>query len=57
MNERKERGVIRPLGLTKDDQLAVATLLIKAGYTVRITTLSIPGKTTKEKTIEFWKEV
>lgn len=57
MNERKERGVIRPSGLTKDDQLAVATLLIKAGYTVRITTLSIPRKTTKEKIIEFWKEV
>jgi hypothetical protein len=57
MNERKERGVIRPSGLTKDDQLAVATLLIKAGYAVRITTQPISGKTTKEKIIEYWKEV
>ena len=57
MSERKERGVIRPSGLTKDDMIAAATLLIKAGYTVRITTQPIPGKTTKEKIIEYWKEV
>ena len=35
---------------------AISTLLIKAGYTVRIATREVPGKKTKEKVIEFWED-
>ncbi len=42
--------------LLTDDYLALSTLLIKAGYTVRIAVREVPGKKTKEKVIEFWEE-
>ena len=53
----KKISVIRSLGnkLLTDDYLAICTLLIKAGYTVRIATREVPGKKTKEKVIEFWE--
>lgn len=53
----KKTNVIRAQGnkLLTEDYLALATLLIKAGYTVRITTKEVPGKKTKEKVIEYWE--
>lgn len=42
--------------LVNEDYLALATLLVKAGYSVRITTRKIPGKEAKEKVVEFWEE-
>lgn len=52
----KKTNIIRSQGnkLLIDDYLALATLLIKAGYTVRYTTKEVPGKKTKEKVIEYW---
>lgn len=52
-----EKNIIRSQGnkLLNEDYLALATLLIKAGYTVKITTREAPGKKTKEKIIEFWE--
>lgn len=54
----KKINVIRSQGnkLLTEDYLALSTLLIKAGYTVRITTREVPGKKTKEKVIEFWED-
>ena len=52
-----EKGVIRSQGnkLLNEDYLVIATMLIKAGYAVRITTKEAPGKKTKEKVIEYWE--
>lgn len=54
----KKVNVIRPQGnkLLTDDYLTLSTLLIKAGYTVRIATREVPGKKTKEKVIEYWDD-
>ena len=41
--------------LLNEDYLALCTLLIKAGYTVRISTREVPGKKSKEKVIEYWE--
>ena len=53
----RKTNVIRSQGnkLLTEDYLALITLLIKAGYTVRIATREVPGKKTKEKVIEFWE--
>lgn len=52
----KKASVIRSNGkFLNEDMCALATLLIKAGYTVRIATREVPGKKTKEKVIEFWE--
>ena len=53
----KKSNVRRAQGnkLLTEDYLALATLLIKAGYTVRYTTKEVPGKKTKEKVIEYWE--
>lgn len=52
----KKVNVIRSNGkLLNDDMIALATGLIKAGYTVRFTTQDVPGKKTKEKVIEYWE--
>ena len=53
----KKINVIRSKGnkLLTEDYLALSTLLIKAGYTVRIATREVLGKKTKEKVIEFWE--
>lgn len=45
----------------EDDRLAVATLLIKCGYSARITHRTIPGtedkkNAQKEYVIEYWEE-
>ena len=53
----KNKNTIRPLrgALANDDYLALATLLIKAGYTVKLATQTVAGKQTKEKVILFWE--
>ena len=52
----KKINVIRSQGnkLLTDDYLALSTLLIKAGYTVRIATREVPGKKTKEKGGQYY---
>ena len=52
-----DKSIIRPQGnkFLNEDYIAIATLLIKAGYTVRIVTREVLGKKTKEKVIEFWE--
>ena len=40
--------------MTNDDLLQLASLLVKAGYTVRIVTAIKPNTKTKEKVIEYW---
>lgn len=51
-----KKNVIRPLrgAMTNDDYIALATGLIKAGYTVKLATQTVAGKQTKEKVIIFW---
>lgn len=39
--------------LTNDDYLALATLLVKAGYRVRLTSDLKPGGKTRETVLEF----
>lgn len=39
--------------LTNDDYLALATLLIKAGYTVRLTADVKPGSKVRETVLEY----
>lgn len=39
--------------LTNDDYLALATLLVKAGYRVRLTSDLKPGSKTRETVLEF----
>lgn len=45
-------------GLNEEDRLALAGLLIKAGYAVRIGHREIPGnaKGKKEYIVEYWEE-
>lgn len=45
-------------GLNEEDRLALAGLLIKAGYTVRIGHREIPGnaKGKKEYIVEYWEK-
>lgn len=42
--------------LTNDDYLALATLLVKAGYAVRLTSDLKPGGKTRETVLEFEEE-
>lgn len=44
--------------LNEDDRIQLATLLIKAGYTVRIGYRPVPGdsKGRKEYVVEFWED-
>lgn len=44
-------------GLNEEDRLALAGLLIKAGYAVRIGHREIPGNTKgkKEYVVEYWE--
>ena len=51
----KNANTIRALRgkMLNDDFLALATLLVKAGYTVRITVQEKPGSKNKETVIEF----
>ena len=44
--------------LSEEDRLHIATLLVKAGYSVRIGYRSIPGdsKGRKEYIVEYWGE-
>ena len=53
-----KKNVIRSLRapFTNDDYFALGTLLLKAGYTVRLTTQAVPGKQTKEKVVLYWEE-
>lgn len=53
-----EKYTIRPLrgAMTNDEYIALAAGLIKAGYTVKLETRSVPGKSTKEKVIVYWEE-
>ena len=53
-----KKNVIRSLGtpLSNDERYALGTLLLKAGYTVRMATQTVPGKQTKEKVIVYWEE-
>lgn len=46
------------VGLNEEDRLALAGLLIKAGYTVRIGHREIPGnaKGKKEYIVEYWEK-
>lgn len=48
------RAVKAPL--TKNDLLEIAALLIKAGYSVRITTAIKPNAKTKETVVEYWED-
>lgn len=43
--------------LNEADRLQLATLLIKAGYSVRIGKEKPPGKTNYVTFVEFWKGV
>ena len=43
--------------LNEQDRLQLAALLIKAGYTVRITKEKLPGKTANIICTEFWGQV
>lgn len=42
--------------LTNDDYLTLATLLVKAGYRVRLTSDLKPGSKTRETVLEFEEE-
>ncbi len=44
-------------GLNEEDRLAIARLLIKAGYSVKIGHQQIPGNTKgkKEYIVEYWE--
>ena len=56
MSNKENRGKILPpdtTGLNKEDRLALATLLIKAGYTVRIKKEK-NGNTTRT-VVEYWE--
>ena len=50
------KSQIRTPRMLDDERVQLCSLLIKAGYTVRITTVKSPNKNTKEKVIEFWEE-
>lgn len=41
--------------MTNEKMNTLAALLIEAGYTVRIRTVQIQGKSTKETVIEYWE--
>lgn len=43
--------------LTNDDHLALATLLVKAGYAVRLASDLKPGGKTRETVLEFEESV
>ena len=43
--------------LTNDDYLALATLLVKAGYAVRLASDLKPGGKTRETVLEFEEDV
>ena len=53
-----EKKTIRPLrgALTNDDYYALGTLLLKAGYAVQLTSVTVPGKSSKERVIQYWEE-
>lgn len=53
-----KKNVIRSLRapFANDDYYALGTLLLKAGYTVRLTSQAVPGKQTKEKVVLYWEE-
>lgn len=42
--------------MLNDDMIALASLLIKAGYAVRITTVKENGKQAKETVVQYWEE-
>ena len=53
MNKNTIRGLRGTMN--NDDLLQIAALLIKAGYTVRIVTVTKPNAKTKEKVVEYWE--
>ena len=65
MNE-KDRSVIRSIRKgtaqwDEDDRLKIATLLIKAGYAIRLKRQPVPGSSSgknqrMEYVIEYWEE-
>lgn len=65
MEKAKQKSIIRSIRKgsvqwNEEDRLKMATLLIKAGYAVRLNRYPIPGKTGKtqqmEYVIEYWEE-
>lgn len=57
MSPKENKGIILPPdanALNKEDRLAIASLLIKAGYTVRIRKEKI-GNTTRT-VVEYWED-
>lgn len=42
--------------LTDDDRLALCTLLIKSGYSVRLVKEKPEGKSRYNKCVEYWSE-
>lgn len=53
-----EKKTIRLLrgAAVNDDFYAMGQLLLKFGYTVQLSTVTMPGKSTKEKVIFYWEE-
>lgn len=65
MDELKQKSIVRRIRKgsvqwNEEDRLKMATLLIKAGYAVRLNRSPVPGKTGKtqqmEYVIEYWEE-
>ena len=42
--------------LNTEDRVAIAQLLVKAGYTVRLGKDKVPGKNTVYHFVEYWEE-
>jgi hypothetical protein len=55
--DNKKVNVIRSVRgrMTNEKIYNIAALLIEAGYTVRVCTVNVPGKQTKETIIEYWE--
>lgn len=54
MNQ-KEIYAQKGYSLTTEDRLKLAELLIKAGYTVRFASVTLPGEKQKTKVVQFWE--
>ena len=54
--ERKRIQQQKGYTLSAEDRLALASLLIKAGYSVRLVRYKRDGKTTYQYAVEYWEE-
>lgn len=53
--DQKEIYAQKGYSLTTEDRLKLAELLIKAGYTVRFASVTLPGEKQKTKVVQFWE--